>query len=1012
MGNGVAPQHAQLAWRDGLWLQDLGQGRTVVDGRMLSPKESVQLAGFHSTVLVGDARVPLTHPEVARLFLDRTAVPMTQPGVLIIGRDPSRAHVVVSHPTVSGAHLQVDLNARSATDLGSKSGTFDRNTQRLPPNQPVPLDTGAGYSLGAVWIPTAVLAELASSPPTSNAQQPMGGFSTQQGAPPQGPPLIHANQAALGGAGLSASNPAMLAQQQAMAQSQAQRAPSRTMFGSFDLNAGGGGGKAIAMIGRLPTCDIVLPYPQVSGRHTSVERAQDNVNLVVGDLGSTNGTYVNGQRLVPGHKVTVPPRTRIFIGPYPLIVDLVGNSVSAYVEQQENQQFESANLVEIEALDIFLKVPDRENKAKDKILLNHVTFKARPGDLIALMGPSGAGKTTLLTVLNGYLRPTTGEVRVNGENLYAIYDALRGSIGYVPQDDIVHPELTVKEAITYSARFRLPSDYSSEEIEKRVDQTIKDLGLEQVKNLQIGKPEKKVLSGGQRKRVNIALELVTDPALMFLDEPTSGLAADDTVALIDLLANLAKRYGKTIIVTIHQPAREEYEKFNLGFIMGFGGEPVYFGPTGKESYDFFGRYQEISNRGKASAIDNPRDMFDQLKLREEDLFKSNRFGSKPEARLAAAQQWRQEFYEPNNQTYRKMYSGAREPGKPGQNRPPSRSTVPLIRQFGLLLQRYAIVKRRDVAGMVILLAQAPIIGGLLAAVFYDAPKAPNLWCQNHLLLKEAEHVQSHGMAAAQACGQLTNARFSTVEDFKGAIFFLTVGALWFGVSNAAREIVSEIAIYRRERMVNLSIFNYMASKFVLLTALCIVQCTVLLGIVYTVLGLGHGDWSGFLPMLGTMILSSMCAISLGLFISAAVTSSEAAMALTPIALIPQVVLGGLLVPMTNKSWLKFLMAPMPSRWSFEGLMGAERDLLRNQAAWRIQTCLPYTDGKNGIERYANDGGQYFVCAVQEISSTVERAGGWGFSTWDEPLVHNGVLAGMTVLFLGAVGFLLRRRDSV
>ena len=205
-------------------------------------------------------------------------------------------------------------------------------------------------------------------------------------------------------------------------------------------------------------------------------------------------------------------------------------------------------------------------------------------------------KTTLLTVLNGYLHPTSGEVRVNGESLYAIYDALRGSIGYVPQDDIVHSELTVFEAIKYSAQFRLPADFGEDEINRRVEQVIKDLGLEQVKNLEIGKPERKVLSGGQRKRVNIALELVTDPALMFLDEPTSGLAADDTVALIDLLAGLAKKYGKTIIVTIHQPAREEYEKFNLALIMGFGGDPVYFGPTGKESYEFFGRYAAAADR--------------------------------------------------------------------------------------------------------------------------------------------------------------------------------------------------------------------------------------------------------------------------------------------------------------------------------------------------------------------------------------------------------------------------------
>src|SRR5581483_11911145 len=178
--------------------------------------------------------------------------------------------------------------------------------------------------------------------------------------------------------------------------------------------------------------------------------------------------------------------------------------------------------------------------------------------------------------------------------------------------------------IKYSAKFRLPADYSDDEINRRVEQTIKDLGLEPVKNLEIGKPEKKVLSGGQRKRVNIALELVTDPALMFLDEPTSGLAADDTVALIDLLANLAKKYGKTIIVTIHQPAREESEKFNLALIMGFGGVPVYYGPTGKESYDFFGRY--VAQKGVV--IDNPRDMFDLLKKREEDAVASGQFPSK------------------------------------------------------------------------------------------------------------------------------------------------------------------------------------------------------------------------------------------------------------------------------------------------------------------------------------------------------------------------------------------------
>ncbi|MDO9018873.1 MAG: ATP-binding cassette domain-containing protein [Deltaproteobacteria bacterium] len=985
-GPGVAARHAQLLWRDGLWLQDLAQGRTEVDGRQLAPNESVQLAGFHARVMVGAAKVPLDSPEVSKLFLDRSALPLERPGVVTVGRDPGRAQVVVSHPTVSGTHLRVDVASRTVTDLGSRSGTFDRSSQRLPPNQPVPIDAAGGYSLGAVWIPSVVLMELAGAP---------AGHAMGAGPVPQ------TSQGGMGGPGpmqpmssgpmSQGHNPMQSHQGGAMPTPAPQQPPPgahKTMFGSFDLS---GGGKALAMIGRLPSCDIVLPYPQVSSRHTSVMRAPDGT-LVISDLGSTNGTYVNGQRLVPGQTVAVPPKTKIFIGPYPVVVDLQGNAIAAYIEQET--QFESANLVEIEALDLFLKVPDRDKPGTDKILLNKVTFKALPGDLIALMGPSGAGKTTLLTVLNGYLRPTSGEVRVNGESLYAIYDALRGSIGYVPQDDLLHPELTVKEAISYSAKFRLPSDYSDEEIERRVQQTMKDLGLDHLANTIIGSPIKKVLSGGQRKRVNIALELVTDPALMFLDEPTSGLAADDTVALIDLLSNLAKRYGKTIIVTIHQPAKEEFEKFNLAFIMGFGGEPVYFGPSGKDSYDFFARY-------RGQPIDNPRDMFDQLKNREDDVVKRGQFPNKSEARLGAAREWRAEFYRPDNTVFRSMYSGKREPGKPGQSRPPTRSAVPLIRQFGLLLSRYAKIKSRDVSGLMIMLLQAPIIGGLLAAVFFDSPKLPNLWCQNEVLRLEA------GVAAAtqQMC-TLPQSRFLPVDDFKGAIFFLTVGAIWFGVSNAAREVVSEIAIYRRERMVNLSIFNYMMSKFVLLSLLCVLQCTVLLTIVYFSLKLGNNTMDAFAPMLGSMILTSMTGVALGLVISTAVSSSEAAMALTPIALIPQVVLGGLLVPMTNKSWLTGLMAAMPSRWSFEGVMSAERDTL--EVPWRIQTCAP--PNSTGVS--LRNGANVFNCAVEEIARTAERSGAWGFSTWDRPVIHNGVLAGMLLLFLALMGVMLRKRDSV
>ena len=748
----------------------------------------------------------------------------------------------------------------------------------------------------------------------------------------------------------------------------------------------------VAIIGRTPGVDIVLPYPQVSGRHAGVAPTPDGM-LAVTDYGSTNGTHVDGKRIAPNVPVKIQPGSKVFIGPYAMFLGLEGNMVRAWVDSDRSDW--SGNLVEIEALDLVLQVDDRENKATKKTLLNHVTFKAHPGDLIALMGPSGAGKTTLLTVLNGYLRPTSGQVRVNGENLYAIYDALRGSIGYVPQDDIVHSELTVFEAIKYSAQFRLPPDYSEDEINRRVEQVIKDLSLEQVKNLEIGKPERKVLSGGQRKRVNIALELVTDPALMFLDEPTSGLAADDTVALIDLLSSLAKKYGKTIIVTIHQPAREEYEKFNLALIMGFGGDPVYFGPTGKESYEFFGRYQAAA---KGQIIDNPRDMFDQLKKREEDAGASGQFPTKAAARSAAAAQWRAEYYDANNPTYRKMYSGARQPGTPSANRAPSRAKVPLMRQFWLLFKRYATVKRRDTAGTAILLAQAPIIGVLLAVVFSDPAKTPNLWCQQFLQNVEGA-ARAKGAPIGDCMADLT--RFTKVADFSGAIFFLAVAALWFGTSNAAREIVAEQSIYRRERMVNLSIFNYVMSKFTFLSLLCVVQCTVLLTIVFAALGLGDYSGVAYLTMLAFMVMTAMCAASIGLLLSTVVTSSEAAMALTPIALIPQVVLGGRMVPMTNKGWLEYVMAVIPSRWSFEGVLAADRTELAS--AWKVKACV--TSGPGIVNGKFN-------CALEEMRNVSAGGGALGFSTYNQPAVAFGVLLGMTLVSMTLVMILLKRRDSV
>jgi len=707
---------------------------------------------------------------------------------------------------------------------------------------------------------------------------------------------------------------------------------------------------------------------------------------------------VRGQRIPANQRVPIQNGEKVLIGPMPLLLQAQGQDIAVIVEDAAH--WEGRPLYEIEAWDLVMQVPDRDNPGELKTLLDHVSFKALPGDLIALMGPSGAGKTTLLLTLNGYLPPSAGQVRINGEDLYAIYDALRGSIGYVPQDDIVHPELTVWEAVRYSAKFRLPPDYSEEEIERRVQTTLAQLGLENVAHLQIGKPEKKILSGGQRKRVNIAMELVTDPVIMFLDEPTSGLAADDTAALVQLLAELAKQTGKTIITTIHQPAKDEFEKFNLALVLGPGGLLTFYGSP-KDGYRFFGSWLE--RQKKPNTVDNPRDMFDMLNQRERPIFEAMRAqnpgASRYAARAQGAREWNAEYLNPQNPIFQKMFSGRRAVGTPTDQRGVPGGRGDTSGQFGLLFRRYLKVKMRDVGGTAIMLLQAPIIGLLLALVFGGQKDAIPYWCLGAL-----QELSKKSGGVGDGLTQMLNS-MQTTPDHAGSIFFVVVSAVWFGTSNAAREIVSERAIYMRERMVNLGLFNYVFSKFVLLSLFCVIQCTILLAIVFFSLGYSGGIVA-FGISLATLVITSMNSVAIGLLLSTLVGSSEAAMALTPIALIPQVVLGGLMVPMTTNPLLEWPMYAMPARWGFEGLVAQERLAILNSPAWVIDINKP---DLTSVENFVTAG--KFRCAEAQIAST-DFNGAWGFHNYYLAWLPPAVLGGMMLVTLFVILIVLKRRDSI
>jgi ABC-type multidrug transport system ATPase subunit/pSer/pThr/pTyr-binding forkhead associated (FHA) protein len=956
-GPGVGPQHARIVKQNGaLVFIDNAQGPSFANGAQVPSNAAVPF-DFRTQFTIGqNIPVPLSHPAIVMMLMSQGQAP-AQRGHLIVGRDPARASLVISHPAVSSQHATVMLDRMMVQDHQSTSGTYVAGRQ-IPPNQPVPLDPNGVVAFGPVPVAVSLLAQIAQAA-TGVPQQPM---RPPQGSQPNQPPPQD--------------------------QQAAPPKKHRTVIGELnlaDMQAG------VISIGRTPDNKIVVPHPQVSSRHAQIVTQGGQIFLE--DLRSANGTYVRGQRILPGAKVPVQNGEKVYIGPMPLVIHIAGQQVNVVVEDQAS--WAGKPLYEIEGWDLFLEVPDRDNKGAMKTLLDHVSFKALPGDMIALMGPSGAGKTTLLLTLNGYLPPTSGQVRINGEDLYSIYDALRGSIGYVPQDDLVHPELTVFEAVKYSAKFRLPPDYSDQEIDARVEQTLRDLGLEGVRNLQIGKPEKKVLSGGQRKRVNIALELVTDPVILFLDEPTSGLAADDTTALITLLYDLTKKTGKTIIMTIHQPAKDEFEKFNLAFIMGYGGIPTYFGPTGDPAYRFFGRDKRI---------DNPRDMFDMLNHREravhEEMRRRDPSTPRNVARLEAAKMWRAEFFQNANPVFQQMYSGRRAVGTEAATRgTPHKPAVPALRQLGLLMSRYWKVKMRDRAGAVIMFAQAPIIGIMLAFVFGGQKSAIPFWCLGAL-----QELAKKASAPSSGSSDLLSQMKPTM-DHTAALFFIVVSCVWFGTSNAAREIVTERAIYLRERMVNLKLINYVLSKYIILCGVCVLQCFMLMGIVFFALGF-HGGITAFLGETAAMIVLAMNATALGLLVSTLVTSAEAAMALTPIALIPQVVLGGLMVPMTTNPWLKPLMMIMPARWGFEGSVVYERQAIATDPAWLIDLHKP---GLASAPDFIQDG--HFQCALAQVASS-DLPGAWGFGEYDQVWLPLVILSGMSIFMLIFLMILLRRRDPV
>ncbi len=504
------------------------------------------------------------------------------------------------------------------------------------------------------------------------------------------------------------------------------------------------------VVGRVGHCDLVIDSPLISREHARLMLTPDGMRLE--DLRSTNGTFVNGQRMVgdvllhPGDRVSFATFVYVFTG--------------AALEPAE-----LGGRIRVEARSLTKAVTDRTTK-QPRNLLESIDLVIEPGEFVVIFGTSGSGKSTLLDSLNGRRPATSGRVLYNGVDLYDAFAAFRTGIGYVPQQDIVHRKITVRHALEYTARLRLPGDTSASEIAVYIERVLQRVGLLEKGDLAVDTPEP--LSGGQLKRVNLAVELVANPNILFLDEATSGLDAGTDKKMMRLFADLAAD-GKTVICVTH--TLENVGICHLIALLHYG-YLVYYGPP-QDAATYFGvqRLSEVYERLESQDARTWGEQF-----RQSDHFRrfvtarrSQDVGTDEPKRPAA----------PSSQAAARRGGGWRS-----------------VRQTWILTRRYVDLLFADRLNLAMLLLQAPLIALVVGAIF-DTSGAL--------------------VERAQAQSQIA--------------FVLVLSAIWFGGINSAREIVKELPIYLRERAVVLRIPAYMLSKLLPLAVLCAIQCSSFLAIV-------------------------------------------------------------------------------------------------------------------------------------------------------------------------------------
>ncbi|MFE7272835.1 FHA domain-containing protein [Streptomyces sp. NPDC057623] len=762
-----------------------------------------------------------------------------------LGRDP-QGDIVLDDARVSWRHATISWSGRSwvIEDHGSTNGTFVQG-QRI---HHLEIGPGAAVHLGnATDGPRLSLTGSAAgvaSPQAQPQQQPYAAQGANPGWAPQAPaqqaPQQHAQPQQAPQAGWQQP-------QQAAAHIPQQQGPgggagappvygdrSPTTFHQFAVGR-------VMRIGRALENELVVSDLQVSRHHAEFHSTPDG-RMEIRDLGSHNGTYVNGQPIAKGGSQLLGPADVVGVGHSTFRI--VGDRLEEFVDTGE---------VSFSARHLTVTVDGGKQILKD------VSFGVPEKSLIAVIGPSGSGKSTLLKALTGYRPANQGDVLYDNRNLYKQFAELRQRIGLVPQDDILHKELTVKKALKYAAKLRFPADTTAREREARIDEVLRELKLDIHK-------EKKVtsLSGGQRKRVSVALELLTKPSLIFLDEPTSGLDPGMDRDVMQLLRGLADD-GRTVLVVTHSVA--ELAICDKLLVMAPGGAVAYFGPP-EEALNFFG-YDTWAD--VFSAFENYRD-------------------------YDWAGRWK------GSQHYQ-MYAADIDAVAPQSvQMPPMQAMKPpkpqgWMSQLGTLVRRYTSVIASD-KGFLALTVLLPAVLGAVS-----------------LLIDPDKDLLVRGVNKATGL-PVPNGTATTV------LLILAVGACFAGAANSVRELIKERVIYERERATGLSRSAYLMSKVIVLGTVTLFQGAMVGAIGFSsrtipdeALIFGDGKFAVMLELSVPIMGLGFTSMMFGLVISSLVKTAEKTMPLLVMFAIVQVVFTGCLFALHGSPGVNEFSYLMPSRWA-------------------------------------------------------------------------------------------------